>query len=155
MWPEMPTRRSASLCCGDSAAQPELSVSHEPIALLLLRWNTHIDVLMPLGNREWNPRIQFLLRRPIRCRVHYTNQLVVGIWTICLRVQKCRRPVGIKVSPCLRIRGLTDEMVDVLMLVRHKDCVAVGLRHTIVAVVLRSLLRGGNHGVRTSFVTRL
>jgi hypothetical protein len=46
-------------------------------------------------------------------------------------------------------------MVDVLMLVRHKDYVAVGLRYTIVAVVLRSLLRGGNHGVRASFVTRL
>src|SRR3977135_2836299 len=62
MWPEMPTRRSARLCCGDSAVQPELGVSHQPVALLRLGWNTHIDVLMPLGNREWNPRIQFLLR---------------------------------------------------------------------------------------------
>src|ERR1700737_5489774 len=122
MWPEMPTRRSASLCCGDRAAQPELSVSHEPIALLRLRWNTHIDVLMPLGNREWNPRIQFLLRRAIRRRVHYTNQLVVGIRTICFRVQKCGRPVGIEVCLCLRIGGLTDEMVDVLMLARQKVC---------------------------------
>src|ERR1700722_4114168 len=134
----MPTCGVTSLCCGDRAAQPELSVSHEPIALLRLRWNTHIDVLMPLSNREWNPRIQFLLCRPIRCRIHYTNQLVVGIRTICLRVQKCRRPVGIKVSPCLRICGLTDEMVDVLMLVRHKDCEAVGLRPTKVPQDLRS-----------------
>src|SRR5882757_5037501 len=151
----MPTRRAASLCCGDRAAQPELSVSHEPVALLRLGWNTHIDMLMPLGNREWNPNIQFLLRRPIRCRVHYTDQLVVGIRTIYFRVQKCRWPVGIEVCLCLRICGLTDEMVDVLMLVRHKDCVAVGLRYAIVAVVLRNLLRGGNHGVRASFVTRL
>src|SRR5271170_324763 len=151
----MPTRPPASLCCSDRATQPELSVSHEPIALLRLRWNTHIDVLVPLGNREWNPRIQFLLRRPIRCRVHYTNQLVVGIRTICFRVQQCGRPVGIEVYLCLRIGRLTDEMVDVLMLVRHKDCVAVGLCYAIVAVVLRSLLRGGNHSVRASFVTRL
>src|SRR4029077_10555540 len=136
MWPELATRSSASLRRGDRPVQPEGWITHEPVALFGLLWNTHVEVHMPSCDRERDAGVQLLLGRTIMRHVHNTNKLVSGSRSINFRVEQAGRLVRVKALLVLQNRGLPDEVVDVLVLLRHKDRVAVGLSLAIVTVPL-------------------
>jgi hypothetical protein len=55
MWLEVATRRCASLRGSDRPAQPERWITHEPVAFFGLGWNTHLQVHMPLSDRQRDP----------------------------------------------------------------------------------------------------
>src|SRR6266481_5361521 len=97
MWPELATRRSASLRGGDRAVQPEGWITHEPIALFGLLWNTQVEVHMPLRDRERDAGIEFLLGRTITRHVHDTNKLVSRGRSINFRVEQARWLARVKV----------------------------------------------------------
>src|SRR3984893_7816535 len=82
MWFEVATSRFASLRVGNRAIQPEGWITHEPVALFGLRWDTHVGVHMPLRDRERDAGVQLLLRRTIRGHVHDPYKLVSGAWSI-------------------------------------------------------------------------
>ena len=67
---EMAARRCASLRSGDRAVQAEGWITHEPIALFGLLWNTHVEVRMPSRDRDRDAGVQLLLRRTITHHVH-------------------------------------------------------------------------------------
>src|SRR5580700_641809 len=96
MWLEVTVRRRASLRCGDRAIQPERWITHEPVACFGLWWNTHIQMHMPLRDRERDAGVQLLVRRTITRHVHDTDKLVSGARSLNFRVQQGGRLVRVK-----------------------------------------------------------
>src|SRR5580700_12099518 len=86
MWLEVTTRRCAGLGSCDRAIQPERWITHEPVASFGLGWNTHIQVYVPLRDRERDASVQFLVRRTITRHVHDTDKLVSGARSFDFRV---------------------------------------------------------------------
>src|SRR5260370_24818885 len=99
MWLEVATCRRASLRGGDRAAQAERWITHEPVAFFGLGWNTHLQVHMPLSDRERDPSVQLLVRRTITRHVHDTDKLVSGARSLNFRVQQGGRLVRVKALP--------------------------------------------------------
>src|SRR6266404_1724590 len=95
MWPEKATRRSASLRGSDRAVQPEGWITHEPIALFGLLWNTQVEVHMPLRDRERDAGIELLVGRTVTRHVHDTNKLVSRARSINFRVEQPARLVRV------------------------------------------------------------
>ena len=69
-----PAARQASAVVIDPSS-PKVGFTREPVALFGLWWNTHVEVHMPLRDREWDPTVQLLLRRTITRHIHDTNKL--------------------------------------------------------------------------------
>src|ERR1700730_2885805 len=80
--------------------------------------------------------------------------LYPGLGPSMFRVEQAARLVRVKAILFFRTRGLQDEVVDVLVLLRHKDRVAVGLSLAIVTVPLCRFLRSCHNGVCASLVAK-
>src|ERR1700730_17744407 len=107
---------------------------------------------VPSCDRERDTRVQLLLRRVVTGHVHDTNKLVFGARSVNFGVEQPTRLLRVEASFVDGAWELQDEVVHVLVLLRHENDVAVSLSLAIVTVPLSRVLRGRHNGVCASLI---